>query len=153
MPMVFEQGPYLTVAAICDRALQEKDGVISLIRVVDKITSSPVGPDVPEQMPPFPANLSLVIMLRAGETSSTHTITIRPQAPAPAPSPPETEVPVSFSGVPGDGANLVVNITFVPPIEGQYWFNILLDSQLLTRVPLRVEYAPLRPGSQGLAPE
>jgi hypothetical protein len=42
---------------------------------------------------------------------------------------------VSFSGVPGDGANLIVNITFVPPIEGQYWFNILLDSQLLTRVP------------------
>jgi hypothetical protein len=32
MPMVFEQGPYLTVAAICDKALQEKDGVISLIR-------------------------------------------------------------------------------------------------------------------------
>ncbi len=56
MPMVFEQGPYLTVAALCDKALQEKDGVISLIRVVDKLTSSAVGPDAPEQMPPFPVN-------------------------------------------------------------------------------------------------
>lgn len=135
MPMVFEQGPYLTVAAICDKALQEKDGVISLIRVVDKLTSSAVGPDAPEQMPPFPVNLSLVIMLRAGETSSTHTITIRPQAPAPTPSPPETEVPVSFSGVPGEGTNLVVNLAFVTATEGQYWFDILLDGHLLSRVP------------------
>jgi hypothetical protein len=153
MPTDFEHGPYLTVAALCDRILQEKDGVISLIRVIDKITSSPVGPGTPAEMPPIPVNVSLVIMLRAGDSGGNYTVTIRPEGPTMASPPTETEVPVSFSGAPGEGANLVVNIAMVATTTGLYWFSILLDGYLLTRVPLRIEYSPLRTGVQGLAPE
>ena len=32
----FERGPYIQVAAFCERVLQEADGVVSLIRIVDR---------------------------------------------------------------------------------------------------------------------
>jgi hypothetical protein len=40
MPTVFETGPYLVTAVLCERAIQENDGVLSLIRMVDKITNT-----------------------------------------------------------------------------------------------------------------
>ena len=33
----FELGPYVQVAAFCERVLRESDGVMSLVRVVDRI--------------------------------------------------------------------------------------------------------------------
>jgi hypothetical protein len=56
--MVFERGPYVIAAAFCERALQERDGVLSLIRIIDKWTTAVTGPApiVPDRMPPVPVN-------------------------------------------------------------------------------------------------
>lgn len=59
-------GPYVQVAAFCEQVLQERDGVYSLIRIIDTVTQHSMGPDAPEQMPPITSNLKLVLMLKPG---------------------------------------------------------------------------------------
>jgi hypothetical protein len=151
MPVVFPDGPFLIAAVMCEKVLTDKDGAISMIRAVDKITATATGPVVPEQMPPTQVNLSLVIMLKAGEARGRFMVKIRPEAPGGVRLA-ETELPVSFPGAPDAGANLIVNFGLVAAHEGLYWIDILLDDQLLTRSPLRIEYQPLRTGPQGLPP-
>src|SRR5207245_9776029 len=58
-------GPYLNMAVLCEKVLREQDGIMSVIRVVDRLTITP-PPDAPEQMPPTSLNLLLAVVLRAG---------------------------------------------------------------------------------------
>lgn len=149
MPMVFETGPYVTAAALCERAIQERDGVLSLIRVVDKITNTIIGPGpvVPDSMPPVTVNLTLVIILKPGEARGRFMVAVRPEAPS-GQRLPDVELPVSFGGAPDASANVLVGINMIATEEGVYWFDTLFDGQLLTRTPLRIEYSPRRTGVQ-----
>lgn len=153
MPTVFERGPYLVSAALCERAIQERDGVISLIRMIDKITNTIAGPGpiVPETMPPVPVNLTLVVVLKPGEARGRFMVAVRPEAPS-GQRLPEAELPVSFGGAPDAGANLLFGINMVATEEGVYWFDVLLEGQLLTRTPLRIEYSPRRTALQEAPP-
>ena len=49
--MAFERGPYLSIAAFCEQTIDDKSNVLSLIRVVDRMTVTGQGPDVPDEMP------------------------------------------------------------------------------------------------------
>jgi hypothetical protein len=153
MPTVFETGPYLITAVLCERAIQENDGVLSLIRMVDKITNTIAGPSptVPDTMPPVSVNLTLVIVMKPGEARGRYMITVRPEAPS-GQQLSEVELPVSFAGSPDTGANVLFGINMIATEEGVYWFDILLDGQLLTRTPLRIEYSPRRTGVQATPP-
>jgi hypothetical protein len=135
-------GPYVQTAVFCEQVLQEQDGVLSLIRIVDRITHSAVGPDIPEQMPQVPINLRAVITLKSGDSRGRHQVTIRPEAPSGQQLDPVT-LPVLFEGE-DRGVNLVVQLGLVVDQEGLYWFDVLLGNRILTRMPLRVVYAPTR---------
>jgi Family of unknown function (DUF6941) len=152
MPTIFERGPYLGAAVLCERAIQEPDGVLTLVRVVDKITGTVVAPLglEPGQMPPFMVSLTLVIMLRAGEARGNYVVKVRPEDPTGEQLTP-TEVPVSLRGDDdGAGFNILLNLNFGVQHEGLHWFDVLLGEELLTRVPLHIEYqlaqAPQPPG-------
>lgn len=153
MPTVFERGPYLVTAAFCERAIQERDGVLSLIRMIDKITSTVAGPGpvVPDRMPPIPVNLTLAVVLKPGEARGRFMVKVRPEAPS-GQRLAEVELPVSFTGAPDTGANLLFGVNMIATEEGVYWFDTLMDDQLLTRTPLRIEYSPRRTGVQALPP-
>lgn len=134
----FEQGPYLLMAVFCEKVLQERDGVLSVIRVIDRFTQTALGPDAPETMPAFSYNLNAVINLKSGSARGTVTIQIEPELPS------GLRLPrVSMSALmEGEdrGHNFLLNIptTFTEP--GLYWFSVYLDDQLLTRMPFRVVY-------------
>lgn len=66
-------GPYLAMALLCEKVLREADGVLSLIRIVDRITVSFSGPDAPVQMPPAPVNLTLVVGFKSGFARGPYT--------------------------------------------------------------------------------
>ncbi len=40
-------GPYLIAALLCEKVLQEKDGIISVIRMIDRITLTVNALDAP----------------------------------------------------------------------------------------------------------
>jgi len=60
------QGPFLAAAVICEKILEERDGVKSAIRIVDRVTRTVVGPSPPEEMEPFDWDGALLIKLKSG---------------------------------------------------------------------------------------
>jgi hypothetical protein len=137
-------GPFLGTAVLCEKVLQEADGVISIIRVVDRITHSAIGPEVADEMPPFTINLNALVSLKSGTAKGRFKVKIRPEAPS-GELLPAIEVPVLFEGE-ERGVNLILQIAIQAEHEGLYWFDVFLEEGRLTRIPLRVVYQPQRVG-------
>lgn len=142
-------GPYIAAALFCERVLQESDGVLSAIRIIDQQIVH--GPNVPGDMPPATMNATLLIALKAGETRGRYTVRVAPEEPSGQQLPP-VDFAVNFLGGDGEqGVNLIVPLGMQVVQEGLYWFDIqwvdtkaAADSvELLTRVPLRVVYQPV----------
>lgn len=145
-PELPDRGPYLAVAVLCEKVLQETSGEVSLIRVTDTINQSAVGLDAPKEMPPFMASITMVVMIKAGEAHGSFGIVIRPEAPGGFQLPP-FEQTVHLAGGPW-GAALVTPMQLPISEPGVYWFDVSLSdpnvdgaARLLTRVPLEVIYS------------
>jgi hypothetical protein len=136
--MTFEQGPYVQVAALCEQVIEDKAGVLSLIRIIDTITHTIAKPDAPADMPPITYPLKMVLMLKSGRARGRHELKTVPELPSG-----ELKQPLEGSiQMEGEerGNNNIINMLFTFTMEGLYWFNIYLDDSLLTRIPIRVKY-------------
>jgi len=135
-------GPYVTLATICEKVLQEADGVISLIRTVDRIVVTATvrgqGDSPPAELPQGLLQPTLVVALRAGDAIGRHPVSIRVEQPTGVSLPPQT-FDVNFEGGVAGGVNLILQMQ-IEALEGLYWFDVLVNDDLLTRVPLRVAY-------------
>jgi hypothetical protein len=139
-------GPYLSMAAFVEKTLEEKDGVMSFIRVIDRVNISARGPNPPGQLPPGQMPLIAVVILRSGSAKGRHKLTISPETPS-GEMMPQSDTPVLFEGE-DRGVNVVMQIILQVDQEGLYWFHVLLDDdQLLTKIPLRIVYLPTRTSS------
>lgn len=143
-------GPYVQAALFCERALQEQDGVASLIRVVDRLTVAVQAPAglLPDELPEGQLQTTFVVMLKSGDAQGRSPITISIEQPSGITLPPQS-VDVMFEGA-DRGVNLVLNMA-IPATEGLYWFTVSCDGRELTRAPLRVIYQrmPIGPGTSG----
>jgi len=132
------------MAVICERVLMEQDGVLSVIRVVDRITRMASGPDPPETMPPMlVTDLKMVVVLKADQARGRFAVKYVAEDPTGIRTP-LVEQDVNLSGG-GAGVNIVTELNFALQHAGLYWFDILLggpkqDDELLTRLPLEVQY-------------
>jgi hypothetical protein len=140
------------MAVLCEKVLEDRDGVLSVIRIVDGVTRSAVGPEAPDQMPPFVSDdLTMVISLKSEQAKGRFGIKVRPEAPGGMQLPP-VEQAINLSPG-GGGVNIVMPMVLPLNEEGVYWFDVFLTQprggaeQLLTRVPLEVQYLPQRPAS------
>jgi len=131
-------GPYLNAALLCETILQEKNETISIIRMVDRITLTAHASLSPETLPPMPIKLFALISFKSGNAKGRHTVKWITEAPSGIRSP-EQLLPVLFEGD-DRGVNLILNINMVVDQEGVYWFEVHLEDQFLTRIPLRILY-------------
>lgn len=131
-------GPYLVAALLCERVLQEKDETISVIRMVDRIVVTVNALGSPETIPPTPVNLNALISLKSGSARGRGTVKWRVETPSGLKLPDQL-LPVLFEGD-DRGLNLIVALNLVVDQEGVYWFHVLLEEKLLTRIPLRILY-------------
>lgn len=143
--MTFEHGPYVQAACFCDMVLEDKTGVLSLIRIIDTLTHFERGSDPPQQMPQFGHRLKLVLMLKSGRAQGRHVIRVMPELPTGEADEP-VFVSVHLSGE-ERGHNLIADLQYVFRMEGLYWFRVLLNDEPLTAIPLRVRYEPVRTGT------
>jgi hypothetical protein len=128
-------GPYVGTAVFCDRVLQERDGVLSLIRIVDRFTV-PVAPGQESA----PIQVFAAIMLKAGFIRGQYKLTIRHRPPSGTVAP-DLVIPVLFEGEDrGVGINAQMNLGGLE--EGLHWFDLILEGQRLTSMPLRVIHQP-----------
>jgi len=140
----FEWGPYVQVAAFCERVLREADGVASLIRLVDVITHMEHRPDAPEEMPVVRYPLTLMLSLKSGSARGRHEISITPEQPSGETLPPLT-MSIRMEGE-GKGTQILSRIDIPYRLEGLYWFHVRFDGQVITRMPLEVRYSRLVTG-------
>jgi hypothetical protein len=136
--MPFEGGPYVQVACICENVIEDKTGALSLIRLIDVLTSIGAGPNPPEDMPPVQFTGKLVLMIKSGRAMGRHTLRIVPELPS-GETQGEMPVTVHFEGE-EKGSNVVSDLRYVFTQEGLHWFNIYLENDKLTAIPFRVRY-------------
>ncbi len=138
----FQMGPYLSAAFLCERVLEERDGVKSIVRIVDRMTRS--GPPLDEsgEMETWPLSLSLFVRLKAGWARGPLPLEIRlikPSGETPSPM----QRMIYFEGEEDRGVDVVVNLTLEVNQTGIYWFEIWLAQEMLTKVPMRIIYMPV----------
>lgn len=143
-PSAGPPGPFIQVAAVVERVLHERDDVLSLIRLVDRLQIQVAGVEggpVPDELPEGQIDLTLVLCFKSGDARGRHKISIQPELPS-GQSMGERTVDVHFDGD-ERGANLILNVV-LPAIEGLYWIPVRVNGRELTRVPYRVLYRPTK---------
>ncbi len=146
-----EEGPLLLAALICERVLQEKDGGISVIRLIDQITVGVAVRGIPpmsstevaQAVVVAPFACSILLVFKGGRLGSQHVAQVIGHSPD---GPPREFDPAPFvvgslvEGVP-PGQNVVMQLQLVLQKEGVYWFEVRLDGRRITATPLRVAFA------------
>jgi hypothetical protein len=129
--------PYLKYGVICERVMQEKDDVISLIRIVDKFTITITGREPPDQLPEA-VKVFTIVMCWAGGLG-THEATFNIQTPGGEVQP----SPQSWS-FNLDALNRSHSIIVTLPVRitkpGIYWVQFVLNSEVKSRIPFQVLY-------------
>ncbi len=144
--MGFDTGPYVHLATFCERVIEEKDGVLTLVRVIDRLTVSASGEDAPEDLPPgAQVNATLVLGFKPGQARGRQTVNVTLEHPDTSQHP-GPDLPIHFTQGPQNGANLVLNMQIALSTAGIYWADIRVNGRTVTRVPLEVLYQVTPPG-------
>src|SRR5271157_6105192 len=138
-------GPYSASAFCCEKLLQEQDGVISAIRIVDRWNVT--GPT--QDMVPTVIQAFLVVLFKSGIHRGQAQITITPISPSNVRMQP-IMLPVLFEGEDERGAGIIIPMGFPVQEHGTYWFEVALTigtsaPQVVTAIPLRVAYLQIGP--------
>ena len=132
--------PFVALACLCEKVLTEKDGVLTLVRVVDQFTVE-APPDVVERLNPHLV-LTLVLSLKANGLVGKHQLSIHLHGATKSEEPRHLEI--DFPDRPLSGANVVVQLAIGTVKNfGEKRFDVSLDGELLTSVPFRVVQAPV----------
>lgn len=131
--------PHLHVATFCEKVLHEQDGVLSLIRMVDRFM---IAGDS-EEMPPTTLAFMVVISFKSGFLRGKQKIGLRPKSPSKRELP-SMEFPVQFEGDDDRGPMMAFQVNFGVEEEGVYWWDVYLNQELVTSMPLRVSYQQVR---------
>lgn len=127
--------PYLQVAALCERYLEEKDGTISLVRLIDRFTV----PGTEDTMPPTILSFTIAIMFKAGHFRGRAEVGVQPVSPS-GTNMPEMKLTVQFRGEEETGVNMMGLVKLQATEEGLHWLIVTLEGEEYTRIPMRVVY-------------
>ena len=131
--------PYVSVACVCEKVLQEKDGVLSAIRLVDTFHLQP--------LPGAPADakgilpLTALVALKSGDVTGTFELRMQVRSPSGKVVDIPEKWPVILAG--GEqGVQLVMQFHLPVPEFGLYWFDVLWNGDVLTSFPLKLILGP-----------
>jgi hypothetical protein len=133
--------PYIAAAFLCEKVLQEKDEVISAMRIVDRLLYQVQG--APEGTKPI-VNLQGLIMFKSGPVTGDHVIKIIGESPK-GHRKEIHSLTVKFKGK-DEGHNIILNIGLAVEEDGLYWFDLVFDGEVLTRMPITVSRQPTESG-------
>jgi hypothetical protein len=143
-----ELGPYLNAAFICERVLQERDGVMSAIRIIDRLTHTIPGANV-DVMDPFPYEFTLFLGFKSGEALGNYQISIQPFKPEANEKMSAAIYTVNFEAPADRGVGICANMQIQFDVPGLWWFDIYLTElsglkriRRVTRIPFRIVYLP-----------
>jgi hypothetical protein len=133
-----DDGPLVLAALVCEQVLEERDGVLSATRIVDRVIVERHDDGVPA------VQVRYLVMLRRGMAaigSGEHEASIVLRYPS-GEHEVVTREPWKVSWPPGEaqdeGVNLNVTLRLGLPAEGLYWLEVLFDGAHVAATPLRV---------------
>jgi hypothetical protein len=133
-------GPHLAVAVICERVIQEQDGGVTAVRIIDRITFLTLEGSERQPQP-----IWFLIKLTAGAARGSGTIRVEVEKPSTERGA-VLEGGVFFEGE-DRGVVVAVNAQFAPPEAGLYWYDVYYNDERLTRIPLRAIFQSIRVAS------
>jgi hypothetical protein len=128
--------PSIQAACLCERVIEEKDGGVTLVRMVDTFTA--LVPEVIPENVGIMVPLTLFIALKAGEFSGSGDLGIRLHKPDSTEGPLQTWPVVLESGV--NGALHKVDMQLKSVLEGSYRVDVLWNGEELTSVPFLIKF-------------
>lgn len=129
----------LHVATFCEKVLREGDGVSSIIRMIDRFNVQ--GPS--EEMQPIVLQFMVYIGFKSGFLRGKQKISLRPKSPK-GMDMPAMDIPVLFEGDDDRGPAIAFQVNWPVEEEGLFWWDLYLNDELITRMPLRVDYQQVR---------
>ena len=127
--------PWVQVAVLCQTALLENTGHLSVIRIIDRINLAGVTPE----LQPTPVQLTMAILMKSDQMQGNYPVKIRCTSPQGVVTL-GPEMPFLFEGN-DRGVQAVLPMGLIATEQGVYWFDVLIEGEIvLTRVPLRVMY-------------
>ena len=145
----YHHGPFLLCAVLCERVLEERDGVKTAVRIVDRVVRTTVGREPLGEMAPFQHNLYLLVRLKSGIARGNIPFELRLEKPN-GESDSLAQINPFFEGGPDRGVEIVAPLQLELSLTGLYWFDIILGDIRITRVPLQIIHNPIsRPQQPG----
>jgi len=135
---------FLQIAVFCEKVLREADGVFSLIRIIDRFNVIGATPE----MQPSILRFFIVVSFKSGFMRGRQTIYLRPKSPT-GQDLPAMEFPVLFEGDDDRGTALAFDVNWAVNEEGLFWWDVYLNEEVVTRMPLRVAYQRMGPTIAG----
>ena len=142
--MKSSSGPHVSFACICEKVLLEQDGVLSAIRIVDKLNlhQSPREKLDAKTQAQAIAGITILVGLKSGDYKGSGKLSLKAYLPSGQKmSNVKMETEIEFKGG-MQGANTIINVGIPFSEEGVYWIDILFEGKVLTRVPLSVSVFP-----------
>jgi hypothetical protein len=134
--MDIDAGPYVTAAFFCEKVLQDKDGSLSAIRIIDRLSYVLPPEGIPQGVRPIVQIFGL-ISLKSGSLKGTFTLRLNSELPSGKREENIITSTIELKG--GDhGQNVILNILLGIQEEGLLWFDVVLEDQLLTKIPLMI---------------
>jgi hypothetical protein len=139
-------GPFLIAAVICEKVLQERDGVASVIRVIDRLTHAIQAPEMPAELPKVSFQFFIFVSLKAGSARGRHQLEVVSEHPS-GQRRMLLATSILFEGE-DRGSNVVAQTAFDFDSEGLYWFDVMVDGKRMTRIPFRMLYQLVSTGTR-----
>lgn len=136
-------GPFLAVAAFCDNVMQDTDGTMSAIRIVDKITvniPAAAPATIPSESTKVPVVVWLLLMFKSGSAKGKRELALNVVSPS-GKTGNVLKQQVVLSPEPSGGINVKIHFSLGISEGGLFLVDVLMDGKLMTRMPLLVTVA------------
>ncbi len=132
-------GPYVQAALLCDHVVQESNGRVTIVGLLDRVVVRSAEPASPSQIPPTIVSCHAVVILKTGSRPGKYKLRLVLTTPSKKPLR-EFSVDITLPSEEDKGVNIVMPIQFPATEEGIYWFEVRLnDEELpLTKTSLRL---------------
>lgn len=135
--------PLLAAAFLCERILQEKDDVVTAVRIVDTLFVS-VPPNMSAELGKPVIQITALLAFKKASPGSgveKHRATVRLHSPS-GKEHPENSSDLLFQAGDVAGSNLILNMNMLVEEFGLFWLDVSVDGELMTRIPFRVLEKP-----------
>lgn len=133
-------GPFLAAAVFCDHVIQEADGPLSAIRIVDRINVAipfDAPPDLPSDAKRIPVQTWTLLMFKSGAAGGKHVVSLVIHSPS-GKKKESLKQEMTFGDEPTGGANMRIQLAMGIMEGGLFLIDVVLDGRVLTRMPLQV---------------